>query len=302
MAAGRLSKYGLPLFFLLAFAITWSTQIPAFVGARNRGEQLSNEANFRHLGDLLRGTLDPDFAPFVLLFSFSFGPTLAGIIVTALVKGREGLRSLFARTVKYRIPLRWILIILLIPLVHSSASLAVGYVLSGFQPVRFSFLVPVSLLLPFLVYLIIFTGLAEELGWRGYALPELQARYSAERASWILGILWGLWHIPGNLFIAYLRGDLTVLLAVLMILALTFGVVGWTIVLTWIYNNTTSLFWIILLHGYGAMVQSYLVLSSNNYMAPVAYGILPWVLAAYVLKQYGAETLARPATVEPASS
>ena len=91
-------------------------------------------------------------------------------------------------------------------------------------------------------------------------------------------------------------------LAVLMILALTFGVVGWTIVLTWIYNNTTSLFWIILLHGYGAMVQSYLVLSSNNYMAPVAYGILPWVLAAYVLKQYGAETLARPATVEPASS
>jgi len=70
MAAGRLSKYGLPLFFLLAFAITWSTQIPAFVGARNRGEQLSNEANFRHLGDLLRGTLDPDFAPFVLLFSF----------------------------------------------------------------------------------------------------------------------------------------------------------------------------------------------------------------------------------------
>ena len=302
MEMGRLSRYGLHLFFFLAFAITWSAQIPAYVAARNRGEQLSNEANVRHVGDLFRGTLEPDFAPFVLLFCFSFGPTLAGIITTVLFKGRNGLRDLFARAVKYRIPFNWILVILLIPLGLSLASLVVGYVLSGFQPLRFSFLVPVSLFVPFLLYMIIFTGLAEEVGWRGYALPELQDRYSAERASWILGIFWGLWHIPSNLLMPYLRGELTVPFAVSILLGLTFGIVGWTIVLTWIYNNTTSLFWIIILHGFSNTVQSYLVLSSNNYMAQVAYGVLPWAIAVYVLKRYGAQTLARPAQVEASAS
>lgn len=83
-------------------------------------------------------------------------------------------------------------------------------------------------------------------GWRkspagrGYALPELPSKYTAERASWILGILGGLWHIPANLFPPFLRGELTPALVIPILAGLTFGIVGWTIVLSWIYNNTKS--------------------------------------------------------------
>ena len=74
-------------------------------------------------------------------------------------------------------------------------------------------------------------------------------------------------------------------------LGLTIGVVGYTIVLTWLYNNTQSLFWIVILHGYANAWQSYLVLSSGNFMIQVAYGVLPWVLAVWLLKRYDTETL-----------
>ena len=139
--------------------------------------------------------------------------------------------------------------------------------------------------------MIFFTGLAEEVGWRGYALPELQKKYSAEKSSWILGIVWGLWHLPANLAMPFFKGELTIPFVIIIILALTFGIVGWTIVLTWFYNNTKSLFLIILIHGLTNTLQSYLILSSNNSAANMIFGILPWAIAIYLLKKYGSQKL-----------
>jgi uncharacterized protein len=287
----NIARYQLPIFFFLAFAMTWTVQIPVYLYAHTHGYGVTNEANFFHGMDLLAGTLDPAFLPWFLLLTFSFGPTVAGISVTALFKGKKGLSSLFSYLIKVRTPLKWVIIIFAIPLGVQLIGLGLGYVMSGFQPIQYHFLVPLGFAIPFALYMIIFTGLAEELGWRGYALPELQKTYTAEKASWILGILWGLWHIPSNMFMIYLRGELTVSMAVGMLLGLTFGIVGWTIVLTWIYNNTQSLFWIVILHGYWNALQSYLILSSDNMAANAIVGVLPWVIAIYVLRRYGKETL-----------
>lgn len=257
----------------------------------NNGFKLTNEANFLNLIKLVDGKLNPAFTPYFLLFTLSFGPTLAGILVTALFRGKNGLQDLFARTVKYKLPVKWYLFIVAIPLLLSLASLALGYVVGGLQPIQFNFLVPLSLFIPFFLYMIIFTGLQEELGWRGYALPELQKKYTAEKSSWILGIAWGLWHLPANLAMPFLAGELTIPFVAIMLLALTLGIVGWTIVITWFYNNTNSVFLIILLHGMFNTLQSYLILSSSNPVAPMLITILPWVLAHYLLKRYGGKTL-----------
>lgn len=291
MKLSSLSKYQLPIFFLLSFAITWTAQITAYLFVSRTGYGLTNEANVIHLINLFQGRLDPSFLPYFLLFTFSFGPTVAGVIVTALFKGKKGLLKLFKQLVRLNIPSIWYVYAILIPVGICLMSLALGFVMTGFAPIQFNFLVPLSFVIPFFLYMLIFTGLAEEVGWRGYALPELQRKYSAEKASWILGIAWGLWHLPANLAIPYLTGILTIPFVIMTVAALTFGIVGWTIVITWFYNNTKSLFLIIFIHGFMNTLQSYLILSSNNPIAPIMYVLAAWAVAVFLLKRYGNRTL-----------
>jgi hypothetical protein len=48
---------------VLAYAITWSAQVPAYLYAHEHGHQLTNEQNLLHLVNLFRGELDPGLAP-----------------------------------------------------------------------------------------------------------------------------------------------------------------------------------------------------------------------------------------------
>lgn len=56
------------------------------------------------------------------------------------------------------------------------------------------------------VLLIIFAVvLGEETGWRGYALPQLQRRFSPLASSLILALVWFGWHLPQFWVIATYR-------------------------------------------------------------------------------------------------
>ena len=81
------------------------------------------------------------------------------------------------------------------------------------------------------VYLLIFVALGEEVGWRGYALPALQARYSALISSVILGVLWASWHLPTffNPDLSY--SNLPFFLYILFIVLIA-------ILMTWLFNST----------------------------------------------------------------
>lgn len=287
----KLSPYQLPIFFFLAFLITWTAQITAYKYAYGNETILTNEQNLLHIVDLFKGNLKPGLAPYLFMFLFAFGPTLAGIIVTAAFKGREGLADLWRRLIKVRVPIRWVVLVFAIPLIWNLIALGIGYASEGLSSIEFNFLVPLSLAVPLFLYMLIFTGFAEEVGWRGYALPELQKKYTAERSSVILGVFWGLWHIPSVMLVQYLDGSLTPPIAISLVFGLTLGIIGWTIVNTWIYNNTQSVFWIIVLHALSNTFQSYLILSTQMDASMGVWTLIPWVLAIYLLKKYGGETL-----------
>jgi membrane protease YdiL (CAAX protease family) len=86
-------------------------------------------------------------------------------------------------------------------------------------------------------------GGLEEVGWRGFALPRLQAEYSALTASLILGIVWVGWHAPLFIVTGVVQAELAPLPFLVQGLALA-------IVFTWLYNSTRgSLLLVVLLHG-----------------------------------------------------
>ncbi|HMN28121.1 MAG TPA: CPBP family intramembrane metalloprotease, partial [Caldilineaceae bacterium] len=92
----------------------------------------------------------------------------------------------------WRVGIQWWAFALLFMIIPAVASL---YLFGG-PPVDWSGLRPLYSVVPSIIILTIFAGIGEEFGWRGFALPRLQARYNALVASLIVGVLWGLWHLP----------------------------------------------------------------------------------------------------------
>lgn len=276
-------------FFVIAFSITWFFQLLGLFLAGRNGLSLTNEDNLLHFFALISLRLAPGEASGYLVFTLGAGPLVAALLVTWATGGRRGIEELWGRITKWRVEPKWYLIVLLLPVALALFSLTAGVLIGGLS--SYSPLLPVAYFVPFFLYMLVFTGLAEEPGWRGFALPRLQSRYSAVKSSWILGVLWGVWHFP---FIIYynLAAGIPVLALLPILIGLVLGIVGWTIVNTWIYNSTESVFLMIVLHGWYNTVNSYMVLSSQNALAQTLSGILPWALAIILLRMYGGEHLA----------
>jgi membrane protease YdiL (CAAX protease family) len=79
-----------------------------------------------------------------------------------------------------------------------------------------------------IVFHLFFRGaMGEELGLRGFALPRLQARLGAVRASLTIGVFWYLWHLP----VLIGRGLVELALYGVLVMLLTF-------IFTWLYNGS----------------------------------------------------------------
>ncbi|GEM44682.1 CPBP family intramembrane glutamic endopeptidase [Deinococcus cellulosilyticus] len=281
-------QFPLLSFFVLAFGITWGFQVPAIVLAQQQGLTLSNEMNLQHFLSLFSPTGQVDSLLPYLLFTLGAGPLVASLCVTWAIGGTPALRDLLKRTLAWKVAGRWYLVVLLLPLLMAGVSLLLGVLFAGVEPSAMKPRLSWTLFLPFLLYMVVFTGVVEEVGWRGFALPQLQRTMNAEKASWILGILWGVWHFP---FILYYNREMAPGMVLGVLVSLVLSIVGWTIVNTWVYNNTRSVLLLVLLHGWGNTVQSYLVLSTENMLAQTAYSLVPWVVAVVLLRKFGAEHL-----------
>ena len=98
------------------------------------------------------------------------------------------------------------------------------------------------------IFVLVLGGpLFEEIGWRGFALARMEALHGPLLASVILGVLWALWHLPEFLvpsWAASSGGGGILGITLFSVTAITF-----TIVITWVFNNTrASVLLAILLH------------------------------------------------------
>jgi uncharacterized protein len=164
------------VYVVLTYALTWAFTIP-FVY-------------------LWRGPLEGNFEWWLIFFlPGAYGPTMAALIMAGILEGRPGVKHLLGRLLIWRAHWGWYLFALLTPL----ATLTTAVCVSSFRDAAWAAFAPGELVLSIPLAMLValpFGPLAEELGWRGFALPELQRQYSALTSSLILGCVWTFWHTP----------------------------------------------------------------------------------------------------------
>jgi len=264
----------LVVFFVLAYALSWLWVIPLAA---------AHEV-------VRRGVGWPTHLPALL------GPAIAALVVTAWTMGRPGLRDLGARMVRWRVPLRWWLAAVS-PMAFLGLALAAMAAAGQALPSvgdfgRFSGIPAVGLAG---VLLLIFVGaLGEETGWRGYALPQLQRRFTPLASSLILAGLWFGWHLPQFLVIATYR-DFAPAGYVGMFLGLACGAV----VLTWLYNRSGgSILLVAVWHGLYNLVSG--TQAATGMLAAVVSTLIMIQGIALIVLEVRARRRGRPSVLGPA--
>ncbi len=166
---------------------------------------------------------------------FVFGPSIAGLIVIAMTSGKEGMRDVGQRSLRWRVGLRWWVIALFFTGLILLFSIAINAIFLGGDIPSFAFFRQEWYLIP-TVFLITMIGgpLGEEFGWRGFALPNLQRKWGPMIASIIIGTVWALWHLP----LFFQPDTIHAQIGIKFLPVYIIGEIVLATIMTWVYNNT----------------------------------------------------------------
>lgn len=202
-------RYPLILFFLLAYLFVWL------------------EALFPN--------------PILAILSVA-SPTLAAVLTLRFLKEKDA-PDLMQPLFQGRASLFWYGVAILGPILFGVTAIFILSLQSSLPP-DFWRVVPWTTL-PAILFGRLLINVWEEVGWRGFALPRLQARSNSLTASLILGFLWGFWHLPFYIGEASQQTQLPFALLLLDTVLIS-------ILYTWLYNNTKgSLLFVTLFHAVG---------------------------------------------------
>jgi membrane protease YdiL (CAAX protease family) len=175
--------------------------------------------------------------PSDLWFFFLYVPFLSGILLTAIIDGRTGLKTFFSRMVRWRVGIQWYAVALFLPPLIRLAALGLNLLSGATMAAPLQWPGWSALLASFLFPSLLLIALGEEPGFRGFALPRLLVGRSALSASLILGVLHAIWHVP-----LFIWGGDAPLTAVI--------VIAGAVLNTWLFNHTRgSVLLAMLLHA-----------------------------------------------------
>lgn len=210
------------------------------------------------------------FAPLQILMAWS--PNISAIVVvTFVLKEENGVRNLLKGWKKWKLDPFWYLVGFS-PIIMTFIMIIIAYFLLGESPNSSESPINWGYVF-FMVVIMLFTGATgEELGWRGFLQPQLQTRFNWVMSSIIVGLCWGLWHLPLFVIGVY-QSNLVLYLIV---------TVSYSIIIGWAFNKTNQSIFIASMVHYFANFSSVLLTStglglikSEVYLllAPVLYAL-----------------------------
>lgn len=207
-------RHTLLLYFILTFLVTWAAWLPMLA----TGEQ-----------DLLRAV-------------GTFAPAVTALVLTALIEGRAGLQRIGRQMVRWRVAPGWygVALVAAPALILAAVWLAVW---SGMAKPLFNDPRQLYLVVPAFLYVLFFSVLGEEIGWRGFAQARLQQSIGALKASLLVGAAWGVWHLP----LFFIPGNFHTAIPLTAFLLETLAL---SVVMAWLYNGSgRSLLMVHLFHA-----------------------------------------------------
>lgn len=222
------TKYLLLIYFLITFLISWTGLIfimgvDGFIGKKKV----------------------PDSQIPLLFLAMCAGPFIAGVLVNYFENGKACFQQLKTRMGKWKVGSQWYLIaIFSAPLLFALTYVLLSSFSSKFSPILFSTDDLLFLILGGILGGIV-AGFFEEIGWTGFVTPKLRIPYNIGTTGLIVGVIWGVWHLP--LFMdSDPDGDVS--LIILLIIKLITHLPAFRILMVWVYDHTQSLCTIILMH------------------------------------------------------
>ena len=230
----------------------------------------------------LLGTTGIQLLPGIPISALGFVcPVTAAAILVWRESGTAGVRAFLKRSFDYRrIPSKiWYApVVLLMP---SITLLAYGLLRLMGAPVAHPHFSVAGTPVLFLIFFV--AALGEEVGWSGYAIDPLQARYGALRAAILLGIVWAAWHIPamvqGGQWPAWIAWG-------------CLDMVATRVLMVWLYDNTGKSVFAVALYHATANVSTKTIFPGGSYPAERIIGLILVVAAALAVLGWRSLTLA----------
>jgi membrane protease YdiL (CAAX protease family) len=168
----------------------------------------------------------------------AFSPFIAALVVTAIFEKKKGLKQFSKRLFNFKVKIHWYIIAFLIPIIVYLSLKVIRYIIN--LPSSAPFMERSAWNLGLLLSLnIVFSGIAEEPGWRNYAVPKMNKIFNPLVTSVIIGILWACWHLTFYIYGARSWSQFPQFL---------FTVVMLSIIYTWLYIKTESAPVVMLFH------------------------------------------------------
>ncbi len=193
---------------------------------------------------------------------FQAGAFIAALIVFPITQGLSGLKELGSRMIRWRVRWYWYAVAIGLPLALFLTTVALNVALGAGAPSLTGVGSLSSILMLFALRLIspAMGPVGEEPGWRGFALPTLQASRSPLVATLILAVLIAIWHVP----ILFLEGNFQLPVVVGSVL----GPFAFTFIATWLFNHTK-----------GSVLMTIVMHAAEGTVSPAALWSAPAVAA-----------------------